>query len=222
MPNTCKKIFEVLLSHFGPQHWWPAETPFEVMVGAILTQNTNWSNVERAISNLRQARMLTPRAIDRASRAELASLIRPAGYYNIKAGRLKNLVRWLCAEFAGRPERMRNMDTAVLRERLLSVKGVGPETADSILLYATGKTVFVVDSYTYRVFTRHGLIPAESAYEDVQAYFESNLPDDAALFGEYHALIVKTAKEFCRKDPRCEGCPLLQFGAPALNGLLFS
>lgn len=212
MPNTCLRIYEILLKTFGPQHWWPADSPFEVMVGAVLTQNTNWKNVEAAIRNLKAAALLSPASLNRASHAQVALCIRPAGYYNIKARRLKNLVSWLCARFDGKIQAMSKADTALLRQELLGVHGIGPETADSILLYALDRPVFVVDAYTYRIFTRHGLVPENSDYAEIQAYFESCLPRDAALFNEYHALLVRLGKEFCKKKPLCNACPLSDVG----------
>jgi endonuclease-3 related protein len=213
VPNTCLRIYEILLKTFGPQRWWPAETPFEVMVGAVLTQNTNWKNVEAAIGNLKAAALLSPAPLNQASHAEVALCIRPAGYYNVKTQRLKALVKWFCEKFGGKVQEMSKLDTGALREELLSVRGIGPETADSILLYAVNKPVFVVDVYTYRIFARHGLVPDDADYIETQAYFESSLPHDAALFNEYHALIVRLGKEFCRKKPVCDSCPLREAGS---------
>jgi len=209
--TTLKGFYDALLAHFGPQRWWPARTPFEVMVGAILTQNTNWKNVEKAIANIRRAGLLDPVLLRRVPRERLAELIRPAGYYNIKAGRLANLLAVLVDEYAGDLDRFFDGGVDLVRRRLLSINGVGRETADSIVLYAAGKPTFVVDAYTYRVTTRHNLILEDAGYEEVKSLFEDNLPRDAALFNEYHALIVRVGKEFCRKTPRCGGCPLEPF-----------
>ncbi|MFN3535563.1 MAG: endonuclease III domain-containing protein, partial [Desulfatiglandales bacterium] len=202
------EVYRRLFDLFGPQHWWPAETPFEVVVGAILTQNTNWKNVERAIENLKREDLLDPHKLRRLSLSELAELIRPAGYYNIKAKRLKNLLVLLCDSFGGDLERVFSLETQTLRETLCAVKGIGPETADSIILYGAKRPIFVVDSYTHRVFSRHGLIPEESTYEEIQELFHQNLPWEERLFNEYHALIVRLSKSYCLKRPKCKGCPL--------------
>ncbi len=202
------RVYETLLAHYGSRHWWPAETPFEVCVGAILTQNTNWKNVEKAIANLKRAGLLSPSALWDAPVEKLADVIRPAGYYNVKSVRLKGFITWLFDRFAGCVELMSREDLPRLREELLTVKGVGPETADSILLYACGKPTFVVDAYTKRLLTGLGLIAGKESYEEVRALFMDNLPTNVELFNEYHALIVQHAKEHCRKRPLCPGCPL--------------
>lgn len=181
------------------------------MVGAILTQNTNWRNVEKAIANLKAAKLLDPHALRNTRIERLAELIRPAGYYNIKAARLMNLLSAFVDDFAGNLDAFFSGRVRELRERLLAVHGVGPETADSIVLYAAGKPTFVVDAYTYRMAVRHGLILDDAAYDEVKALFEDNLPEDAQLFNEYHALIVRLGKEFCKKTPLCPGCPLESF-----------
>ena len=209
-PNLKKSLSEVydrLYAHFGPQHWWPGDTPFEIAVGAILTQNTNWGNVEKAITNLKEAKKLNSRALRSISPTELASLIRPAGYFNIKADRLKHFITFLSDNYNGSMEKMRE-EQEPLREKLLGVKGIGPETADSIMLYALGKPVFVIDAYTKRIFSRHKLVSENAEYHDLQDIFYGNLPQDVKMFNEYHALIVMLGKEFCRPKPRCEGCPL--------------
>lgn len=200
-----------LFQAYGPQHWWPGETPFEVMVGAVLTQNTAWGNVERAIANLKAAGYLTCRGILSLSDTALADLIRPAGYYNVKARRLKALCAYLNAEaVADCPEALRDVATLPeLRRRLLAVHGVGEETADSILLYALGLAVFVVDAYTRRIFSRLGLMTGNESYARIQQSFEAELPRDVGLYNEYHALIVHHGKTVCRPQPRCHGCPLL-------------
>ena len=201
-------IYRCLLERYGPRHWWPAETPFEVCVGAILTQNTNWGNVEKAIANLKRESLLTPGAIRDTAEGELARIIRPAGFFNLKSRRLKEFVAFLCARHRGSLESMFAGEWRLLREELLRVRGIGPETCDSILLYAGGKPTFVVDAYTRRLFSHLGLIPPEAPYEVVRAFFMDHLPHDASLFNEYHALIVEHAKSYCRKSPRCTGCPL--------------
>ncbi|MBL7069069.1 MAG: endonuclease III domain-containing protein [Candidatus Omnitrophica bacterium] len=188
--------------------WWPADTPFEVMVGAILTQNTAWTNVEKAIVNLKNRRVLKPASMARLEKKRLARLIRPAGYYNIKAKRLKNFLRFFLKEFNGSLKKFLSQPTDRLRERLLEVNGIGPETADSIILYAADRPVFVVDAYTKRVFSRHRIIGPRADYHNVQTLFMENLPRRARLFNEYHALIVKLAKVYCKKIPLCGSCPL--------------
>lgn len=202
------KIYQVLFQHFGPQGWWPGDTPFEIMVGAILTQNTNWKNVEKAIINLKRAKVLTPAKLHALPVSTLAQLIKPAGYFNVKAKRLKNFLDFLFAEYKGRLELMANEDLAVLREKLLNVNGIGPETADSMLLYAFDKPTFVVDAYTRRFMSRHRWIEHAHDYHDVQNMFHSTLKTEHQFFNEYHALIVRLAKDFCRTKAACEGCPL--------------
>jgi len=211
-PNTgpvLMRYFAAMSQNLGPMHWWPATTPFEVIVGAILTQNTSWGNVERAIANLRAAGMLTPSAISAARMAKLAALVRPSGYFRQKAKKLKAFVRFLQVEYGGSLKRMFETPTEILREKLLSVHGIGPETADSILLYAGNHPVFVVDAYTHRIFGRHGITDGKPEYESVRALFEGALPRDSQLFNEFHALVVNTGKNWCRKkEPRCAECPL--------------
>lgn len=202
-------IYDRLLMAYGRQDWWPGETPFEVMVGAILTQNTAWTNVERAIDNLKEAELLEPHPLYELAEEELAELIRPAGYFRVKAKRLRNLLALLVEQYDGSVEAMAKTDLPTLREELLSVNGVGPETADSILLYAFEKPSFVIDAYTYRVLTRHGLIGFDANYHAMQACFEEQLPSDVAMFNEYHALLVTVGKRHCSKrNPKCESCPL--------------
>lgn len=208
MKKTIRRIFDLLLARYGPLHWWPAETPFEVCVGAILTQNTNWGNVEKAIANLKREGLLSAEALRDLPRERLAAVIRPAGFFNVKSERLKGFVAWLYARYGGSLERMFAGDWRELREELLAVPGIGPETCDSILLYAGGKPSFVVDAYTKRLFSRLGLIPEKAGYEEVRALFMRHLPADPALFNEYHALIVQHGKEHCRKKERCTGCSL--------------
>lgn len=197
-----------MLHALGPQGWWPGRTRFEVIVGAILTQNTAWTNVARAIANLRQARVLTPKALVALPAPKLARLVQPSGYYRTKAARVKRFLRFLRARYALNLSRMFAERPSKLREELLAVSGIGPETADSILLYAGGVPVFVVDAYTRRILGRHGLIRADATYDAVQALFTENLPPDPALYNEYHALLVAVGKDFCRPLPRCARCPL--------------
>lgn len=208
MENSIRRIFDLLHTHYGPLHWWPAETPFEVCVGAILTQNTNWTNVEKAIANLKREQLLDPLALRDVPIARLAGLIRPAGFFNVKSNRLKEFVSWLFDSYEGSMAGMFSGDWRELRKELLTVRGIGRETGDSILLYAGHKPSFVVDTYTKRLFTHLGLITAQADYEEVRTLFMRNLPADAELFNEYHALIVQHGKEHCRKKPRCTGCSL--------------
>ncbi|HKV48354.1 MAG TPA: hypothetical protein VJN69_09700 [Candidatus Acidoferrales bacterium] len=203
------EYYNSLFAAFGPQHWWPGRTPFEVIVGAILTQNTSWTNVERAIANLRRARLLTPGAIEKASRQKIEGLIRPSGYFRQKTRKLKAFCTYLRCEFRGSLKRMFAQPTAALREQLLGVFGIGPETADSILLYAGGHPVFVVDAYTKRMLARHGWTEEDAKYEDVRWIFERRFPSETARFNEFHALIVQTGKKYCRtREPLCGECPL--------------
>lgn len=202
-------VYRRLFDHYGPQQWWPAETPFEVMVGAVLTQNTAWGNVERAIANLKAAGALNPEAIARVDHDTLAAWLRPSGYFNIKAKRLKNYCHWYLEQGGFAP--LDALPDQALRHAVLSVNGVGPETADDILLYAFQRPVFVIDAYTRRIFSRLGLIDHGDGYETLRHHFEMALqrePQRVALFNEYHALIVSHAKEHCRVQPRCNGCPL--------------
>lgn len=202
-------IYDRLLAAYGPQGWWPADSPFEVIVGAILTQNTAWTNVEKAIAHLRAAGALTPAGLLALTTDEIARLIRPAGYFNTKARKLRAFGEFLAREHAGDLDRLFALDTAALRATLLGIYGIGPETADSILLYAAGRPVFVVDAYTRRVFSRLGLVSDTVAYHDLQALFSGHLPPDVALFNEYHALIVRHGKGRCtRRRPGCVSCPL--------------
>lgn len=209
------KIFNNLFSFYGPQHWWPGDSPFEIAVGAILTQNTNWGNVEKAIKNLKDARVLSAKALHELPVQKLASLIRPAGYFNIKAKRLKAFIKFLVDDYAGSMKRMEKDDTESLRKKLLAINGIGPETADSILLYALNKPVFVIDAYTRRVLSRHGIMNYNSSYDEYQRLFHSKLDEDVPLFNEFHALFVRVGKEFCRPEPKCGGCPL-EFTEPRI------
>jgi len=208
-PGELLRYYEAMSRALGPMHWWPAQTPFEVIVGAILTQSTAWGNVERAIANLRSARLLTASAMRRVSTPRLAALVRPSGYFRQKAKKLKAFVRFLLDGYGGSLKRMFRTPTLELREKLLSVHGIGPETADSILLYAGNHPVFVVDAYTHRIFGRHGITSGKPDYEKVRTLIESSIPQRPELFNEFHALIVNTGKNWCRKSaPRCEQCPL--------------
>jgi endonuclease-3 related protein len=202
-------LYRRLLDAFGPQEWWPGETPFEVCVGAILTQNTNWENVERAVSRLRNEGLLNPLPLHELPAVALAELIRSAGYYNIKAARLKSFVAFLVEEFRGDLDAMFSLGREALRPRLLDVKGIGPETADSILLYAGGLPTFVVDAYTIRALLRHDIISEDAGYEDVRSLFMDHLPEDIPLYNEFHALWVALGKGRCKRGrPKCRGCPL--------------
>ena len=203
-------VYDHLYDAYGPQHWWPGETPFEVIVGAILTQSAAWTNVEKAIANLKAVEALSPAGLARLSEEELARAVYPAGYFNAKARKLKALVEMVRASFGGELERMLTAPQEELRRQLLATHGIGPETADSILLYAAGRPVFVIDAYTRRLFSRLGLSPPHETYDSWQALFMSNLAADAPLFNEYHALIVRHGKEACRRQPRCPACPLLE------------
>lgn len=206
------QYYDALFTAHGPQHWWPARTPFEVIVGAILTQSTSWSNVELAILALRREQLLSPLAIERVSLPRLSRLIRSSGYYRQKARKLKAFVHFLRGQYGGSLHRMFATPTSQLRRQLLAVHGIGPETADSILLYAGNHPVFVVDAYTRRILERHHLAHGKQSYDEIQQLFEQNLPASAPLFNEYHALIVHTAKHFCRKSaPRCAECALQPF-----------
>jgi len=201
-------IYRRLFDRFGPQHWWPAEEPFEVIAGAILTQSAAWGNVEKAIANLKAAGALPPGKLRRLSLSRLARLVHPCGYYNAKALKLKSFAFWLGNHYGDDLDRLFASDTDGLRQQLLAVHGIGQETADSILLYAADKPVFVVDAYTRRIFSRIGLTPAKDSYAGYQAFFMDNLPADVKLFNEYHALLVRLGKEVCRRRPICSQCCL--------------
>ncbi len=206
--EALKDVYRRLLAHYGPQHWWPAEAPFEVIVGAILTQGAAWGNVQTAITRLKAAGALSPQALRRLDVAELAGLIYSSGYYNAKARKLKSLAHWLKERCGDSLDELFKSGTVSLRRRLLAIHGIGPETADSILLYAAQKTVFVIDAYSRRIVNRLGLAPAEDSYAAYQRLFEDNLPADVTLFNEYHALLVRLGKETCRKLPLCKQCCL--------------
>lgn len=208
MTNTVQQVYQRLLESFGPQYWWPGESPFEVMIGAVLVQNTSWKNVEKAIGNLKDQDLLEPHALYEVPAEELEELIRPAGYYRVKARRLRSLLEFVVERYGGSLAAMFRTDPPTLRNELLGVHGVGPETADSILLYAGGIPVFVVDMYTHRVLARHGWIGFDAGYFELQEHFQSSLAEDAAMFNEFHALLVRLGHVHCRKTPKCEGCPL--------------
>ena len=203
------KIYNSLYHYFGPLNWWPGDTPFEIMVGAILTQNTSWSNVEKAINNLKKENLLEPWKLYRINQERLAQLIKPSGYYNIKAQRLKNFLNLFVEEFEGSTKKMFSDDSKELRKKLLKINGIGPETADSILLYAGKKAFFVVDAYTKRIFSRHKLISKDSTYYQIQEFFIKNIDRDIELFNEFHAQIVMLGKTICTsKNPDCAKCPI--------------
>lgn len=204
---ALQRIFTALLDQHGPQNWWPGDSPFEIMVGAILTQNTAWSNVEKAVNALQQAGALCPDQLLRLPEQEVAGLIRSAGYFNVKARRLRNFCAWYQA--TGGYEQLVHWPTCQLREELLQINGVGPETADDILLYAFDRPVFVIDAYTRRLFSRLGLLDHDLTYEALRGEFENTLETDHRLFNEYHALIVVHAKDICKPRPACEQCCLI-------------
>jgi endonuclease-3 related protein len=206
--TLLQELYQRLWETWGPQGWWPGDTPFEVAVGAILTQNTNWGNVARALTALKGQNLLEPQALYDLPETELARLIRPAGYYNVKARRLKNFLDFLGNYYGHSMARLAADDLASLRPALLSIKGVGPETADSILLYALDKPTFVVDAYTFRILSRHDLIDEACPYEELRQLFMEHLPAQVPLYQEYHALLVRLGKEWCRPQPRCPSCPV--------------
>ena len=202
------ELFRRLEAAYGPQNWWPADSAFEIVVGAVLTQNAAWSNVEKAIANLKAAGVMELKAMVGLGPERLGQLVRPAGYYNLKARRLLNLLEFIMERYSGDLEKMFTQPTDVLRQQLLEVKGIGPETADSILLYAGGHRIFVVDAYTRRVLARHGLVSPRADYHEIQRLFMDNLPPDTDLYAELHALIVALGKHHCRpRAPRCRQCP---------------
>jgi endonuclease-3 related protein len=204
--NKYQRIYDILNSHYGPQHWWPADSPFEVMVGAVLVQNTAWKNASTAISSLKKAGMMSPSAIQKTPVGHLASLIVSCGYFNIKAKRLSALCEWLVDQ--GDIDLLKRLPLKSLRKDLLGVYGIGPETADDILLYALDKPAFVIDAYTRRLFSRLGLVQYDAGYEELRTGFEQALDTDVGLFNQYHALIVVHAKDVCRNNPVCEACCL--------------
>jgi endonuclease-3 related protein len=207
--DSYNEAYRLLYDHFGPQDWWPGDTPFEIMVGAILTQNTNWSNVQKAINNLKSENLLSYQSLSQLTSDEIAQWIRPAGYYNLKARRLRNFLDMVADIYQGELDSFIEDDLNRTRDNLLAVNGIGPETADSILLYACGHPIFVVDLYTHRVFSRHNLVMEETDYLTMQNIFMDHLLPDLQLYNEFHALIVRVAKTYCKKTkPLCEKCPL--------------
>lgn len=202
--TSLRAMYDRLLRRYGPQHWWPANSAFEVVAGAILTQNTAWTNVEYALDNLKREGLLSAKKILAAHPRRLGALLRPAGYYNLKARRLRAVSRWWMDN--GGHTGLGKWDTHVLRESLLQVNGVGPETADAVLLYVFDRPVFVVDAYARRILARWGMIGGEESYDEIRAGFEAKFRRPAAAYNQYHALIVRHAKEACRKTPRCEAC----------------
>ncbi|MGQ9534723.1 MAG: endonuclease III domain-containing protein [bacterium] len=209
--DQCKllqDIYDCLFKKFGPQQWWPGDSPFEVMVGAILTQNTNWQNVEKAINNIKREKLLNPKALLK-NRNRITALIKPSGFYRLKTRRLLAFLEWFVNDYDGELENFEGKDTNSIRKELLAIPGIGPETADSILLYALGRPVFVVDTYTRRILSRHNLIEEDDDYDEIKKLFEDSLFKDTQLYNEYHALIVRLGKQYCKKnDPLCNICPL--------------
>jgi endonuclease-3 related protein len=207
---TPLQLFDILLTTFGPQHWWPGDTPFEVAVGAVLTQNTTWSNVEKAITSLKAANAMTASSLLALSASDLEQAVWPTGYYRVKARYLRTLAVWVSQRATGDLSSLMSEDAGALRCEILALHGVGRETADSILLYAIGKPAFVVDTYTRRIAARLRLLPDTATYERTQQYFVARLPEDAHLLNEFHALLIRLAKEHCRARPVCLACPLEQ------------
>lgn len=202
-------FYKELYKRYGPQSWWPGDSALECILGAVLTQNTSWTNAEKAISNLKKGNIINIDKLASVRTEELASLIRPSGYYNQKALKIKHFISFVVENYDGDLERMFEEQTNKLRNMLLTIKGIGPETADTILLYAAQKPVFVIDAYTYRVLSRHGLVPEQTSYDEMQELFMDTLSEDTKVFNEYHALLVRVGKEHCKKrSPKCEGCPL--------------
>lgn len=208
--GSLEKVFEILLAHFGPQNWWPAETPLEVIVGAVLTQNTSWKNVEKAIANLKKKNLLVLDKLVNLREEELAELIRSSGFYNLKARRLKSVLKFL--KERGGVEVLKEMEPLELRRELLKIPGIGKETADSVILYALEKPVFVVDSYTKRILARLGFINVEKLpYDEVQRIFHETFPGNLKIFNEFHALFVALGKTYClKRQPKCNICPLAE------------
>ncbi|MCK5186089.1 MAG: endonuclease III domain-containing protein [Deltaproteobacteria bacterium] len=202
------KIYQKLYNAIGPRHWWPGDSPFEVIIGAILTQNTSWKNVETAIKALKEYNLLDPVRLLKVDEGILANTIKSSGFFNIKTKRIKNFIRFLFENYQGSLEKMFSENLTPLREKLLKINGIGPETADSILLYAGGKPIFVVDAYTRKILLRHNLISKAAGYSETQALFMENLEKDVRMFNEYHALLVYVGKYFCKRIPGCENCPM--------------
>ena len=208
-------IYDALHAAFGHQHWWPAKTPFETMIGAILTQSVSWKNAARAVRNLEAAGMLDPGLLATADTEDVARYIVPSRFYNQKAERIREFSRIYVAEFQADPAVMAATEVGALRRRLLAIKGFGEETVDTILLYACGKPIFVVDAYTRRIFSRYGLLPEKVTYDQAQHFFSDHLPPDVDLFNDYHAQIVRLGKTTCRKSPLCDRCPIRAVGGGA-------
>ena len=203
------EIYQRLYFHFGARNWWPGETEFEIILGAILTQNTSWKNVERAINNLKEKNLLQPEKLRKISQEKLEELVRPSGYYRQKARRIKDFLEFYSAPpISGKIQNLKKIPTKKLRKMLLEIKGIGPETADSILLYALGRPVFVVDAYTRRIFSRLGLVSEDIGYEELRKFFEQNLPRKVSLYNDYHAQLVELGKRYCKAEPDCASCPL--------------
>ena len=221
--DKLMEIYQLLYDKFGPQNWWPImpydgrdtrdenqQAKIEIITGAILTQNTSWTNVEKAIKNLKETNNLSTEKLYQLETPQLALLIKSAGYYNIKANRLKNFINWLYENYDGDLSNLESLDTDSFRTELLSIKGIGRETADSILLYAYNRPIFVIDAYTARITVRHELVEPGADYEQLRDFFESNLPQDVKLYNEFHALLVRLGNEFCKPKPKCPDCPLEQ------------
>ena len=211
MKSRLLEIYKAMRARFGYLDWWPGDSRLEICIGAILTQNTNWKNVEKAIGRIKDADAMDLKLLQGMNDRDLAELIRPAGYYNVKADRLKQFFTCIINDWQGSLDLFLERSVSELRKDLLAVKGIGPETADSIILYAAELPSFVVDAYTKRIFVRHELIDQNDDYDTVKSLFESNLPEDVDLWNDYHAQIVETGKNYCRKNARCEGCPLVDF-----------
>lgn len=209
LSNTAfLKIYKKLYKTFGPQHWWPGDTPFEIIVGAILTQNTNWQNASRAITNIRAAGLLEPKKL-LESRRRIAGLIKTSGFYRTKAKYLTAFLEYYVNNYDGEARKMAKKETHAIRHELLAIPGIGPETADAILLYALGKKTFVVDNYARSIFSRHGMVDPDISYENLQHAIENNIPKSVSIYNEFHALLVRVGKEYCRKnEPLCSSCPL--------------
>jgi len=205
------KIYQTLLNHFGHRHWWPGETRLEIIIGAILTQNTAWKNVEKAITNLKKEGLLSYQGLQAISQERLAELIRPSGYYNQKSLKIIAFLAFVEERYAGNLQRMFREETLALREEMLAIKGIGPETADSILLYAGEHPIFVVDLYTHRVITRHAWAEERIDYHGLQQWFAERIPKEVELYKDFHAQLVAVGNAFCRKTPKCEACPLKSF-----------
>ncbi|MEW6386745.1 MAG: endonuclease III domain-containing protein [Thermodesulfobacteriota bacterium] len=208
LSKLLREMYQKLWEAFGPQGWWPGDSPFEVCLGAILTQNTNWHNVARVLGELKAEGLLNPRALLKMPEDELARRLKPVGYFNVKARRLKNFLAFFAGQFQGSLDLMAQTDLEALRAALLTVNGIGPETADSILLYALNRPTFVVDAYTFRILGRHGLVGESVSYEELRQTFMEHLTPEVAFYQEFHALLVRLGKDFCRPQPRCEDCPL--------------